>query len=186
MLGWGFLIFLLFFLKFSCPGRVWTELGTKIFFFSFSVYLIPFWLKIMLGRGFLVFWIFLRFFSEFSCPRRLWTEFDTKILFSPSRLMSYRLAKNIAEKRFYIFWIFFLFFSEFSCPERGWTELETKFFFFSFAAYLILFWQKIMPGRGYLIFVLFFWEYSFPVRVWTKFGAKIFFSLLRSISSRFG
>ena len=27
-----FSIFLLFFSKFSCPGRVWTEFGTKIFF----------------------------------------------------------------------------------------------------------------------------------------------------------
>ena len=139
----------------------------------------------MLGRDFLIFLIFLRFFSEFSCPRRLWTEFDTKILFSPSRLMSSRLAKNIAEMRFYIFWIFLLFFSKFSCPGRV-TELEPNFFFFSFTAYLILFWQKIMPGRGYLIFLLFFSEFSFPVQGWTEFGTKIFFSLFRSISSRFG
>ena len=160
MLGWGFLIFLLFFLKFSCPGRVWTELGTKIFFFSFSVYLIPFWLKIMLGRGFLVFWIFLRFFSEFSCPRRLWTEFDTKILFSPSRLMSYRLAKNIAEMRFYIFWIFLLFFSEFSCPGRV-MELEPNFFFLFFGlSHLVL--AKNNAGKRLFNFFTIFFGIFFP------------------------
>ena len=50
----------------------------EIFFFSFSVYLIPFWQKIMLERGFLIFWIFLLFFSEFSSSGRVWTEFGTK------------------------------------------------------------------------------------------------------------
>ena len=54
----------------------------KIFFLSFSVYLILFWLKIMLERGFLIFSIFLLFFSEFSSPGRVWTEFGTNFFFS--------------------------------------------------------------------------------------------------------
>ena len=51
---WIFWIFLLFFSEFSCPGRVWTDFGTKCFF-TFSAYLIPFWLKIMPERCFLIF-----------------------------------------------------------------------------------------------------------------------------------
>ena len=77
----GFLVFwislLFFFLKFSCPGRVWTEFGTKFFFFSFSASLNLFWIEIMPELTFLIFWIFLLFFSEFSCPSRVWTEFGT-------------------------------------------------------------------------------------------------------------
>ena len=53
----------------------------KIFFLYFLVHVIPFWLKIMLERDFLIFWIFLLFFSEFSCPGRVWMEFGTKIFF---------------------------------------------------------------------------------------------------------
>ena len=127
-----FLIFFLFFSKFSCPGRVWTEFRTKffflffglshpvlaktnaekrffnfliffsiffgiflpgssingirdkIFFLSFSVYLILFWLKIMLERGFSIFSNFLLFFLEFSSLGWVWTEFETKIFFSLS------------------------------------------------------------------------------------------------------
>ena len=84
----NFLIFFLFFSKFSCPGRVWTEFVTKIFFLSFSVYLIPFWLKLMPKRGFLIFLIFFLFFSEFSYSVRVWTIFGTKFFFSLSRPIS--------------------------------------------------------------------------------------------------
>ena len=59
-----FWIFLLFWLEFYYPGRVWTEFGTKIFL-SFPSYHIPFWLKIMLDRGFLIFWFFFYFFRNF-------------------------------------------------------------------------------------------------------------------------
>ena len=61
----NFLNLFAIFLEFSCPGRVWMEFGTKFFFFSFSAYLILFWLKIMPERGFLIFWIFLLFFWNF-------------------------------------------------------------------------------------------------------------------------
>ena len=96
MLERGFLIFwifLPFFLEFSCQGQVWTEFGTKFFFFSFSAYLIPIWIKIMLEWFFfLVFWIFLLFLSEFSCPSRVWTEFGSKIFYPLSRLISSRFG----------------------------------------------------------------------------------------------
>ena len=48
--------------------------------------------------------------------------------------------------------------------------------FLCFSAYLIPFWQKIMPERGFLIFLLLFSEFSSPGRVWTEFGTKFFFS----------
>ena len=136
-----FWIFLLFFSEFSSLGRVWTEIGTKIFFslfrpigvlaknnsgkrffnflifffyffrnflarveyewnsglnffLSFSAYLIPFWLKIMSERGFLIFWIFLLFFSEFSYPGRQWTEVGTKMFSSLSRPISSRFGQK--------------------------------------------------------------------------------------------
>ena len=102
------------------------------FFLPFSAYVIPFWLKIMLECGFLIFWIFLLFFSEFSCPGWVWTEFGLKIFFLSFSAYLIPVFKEIAsEWRFLIFSIFLLFFSEFSCPGRVWTEFGTKFFFFS-------------------------------------------------------
>ena len=136
-------------------------------------------------RGFLIFWIFLLFFSEFSCRGRVWTEFGTKC-FSLFLGFYHVLDKNIAGMRFLNFWIFLLFFSEFSCTDWVWTEFGTKIFFLAFSAYLIPFWLKIMPERGFLIFLIFFSEFSYPGRVITEFGTKIFFSLSWIISSCFG
>ena len=62
------------------------------FFVSFSTYLIPVSLKIILERGFLIFWILLLFFSEFSCPGRLWMKFRMKIFLSLSQPISSRLG----------------------------------------------------------------------------------------------
>ena len=39
-----------------------------LFFNFFLADLIPFWLKILLGRGFIIFWIFLLFFFEIFLP----------------------------------------------------------------------------------------------------------------------
>ena len=46
-----------------------------------------------------------------------------------------------------------------------------------FSAYLILFWLKRIPERGFSvfwIFLLFFSEFSCPIWVWTEFGTKMF------------
>ena len=114
MPGRGFIIFwnfLLFFLEFFCLGRVWRELGTKIWFLSFSAYLIPLWLRIMLGSGFLIFSLF---FSIFSCPGRVWTELGTKIwFFSFSAYLIPFWLKIISGIGFLTFWIFLLFFWNF-------------------------------------------------------------------------
>ena len=45
--------------------------------------------------------------------------------------------------------------SEFSSPSRAWTKFRANFFFPAFSAYLILFWLKIIPERGFLIFWIF-------------------------------
>ena len=74
-------LILWYFLQFSCPGRVWPKFGTKIFFSLSQPITSPFWLKIMPGRGFLIFSFFFLFFLEFSFSDRVWTEFGTKIFF---------------------------------------------------------------------------------------------------------
>ena len=62
------------------------------FFLPFSPNLIPFWLKIMLERSFLIFWIFLQFFLEFSCPGLEWTKLGTKFFLSLSQPPSTRFG----------------------------------------------------------------------------------------------
>ena len=143
-----------FFSEFSSPGRVWTEFGTKIIFFSFSAYDIPFWLKIMPKRGFLIFWIFLLFYSKFSS----WVEYErNSVLKFCSAFLDLShtvLGKNNAGKCFFSFLKCFAIFSEFSCLGRVWTEFRTKIFL-SFSPYIIPFWLKIMPEIGFLVFLIF-------------------------------
>ena len=122
----GFLSFLLFFLEFSCPGRVWTEFGTKFFFFSFTAYIIPFWLKIMLERVFLN---SLPFFSKFSCPGRLWTKFGTKIFFPFLSLYHPVLTINNARKWFFNFLNFFAIFFVIFFPGSSMNGVRDKIFF---------------------------------------------------------
>ena len=101
----------------------------KNFFLSFSAYLIPFRLKIMLERSFLIFWIFLLFFSDF-LARVEYERISGLKFFSLFHGLSHPvLAKNNTGKRFFNFINFLLFFSKFSCPCRVWTELGTKIFF---------------------------------------------------------
>ena len=105
------------------------------------------------GKRFFNFLNFLLFFSQFSFPCGVWPEFGTKIFLLFLGLFQPVLDRNNAGINFFIFLLFFL---EFSYPGRVWTEFGTKFFFFSFSAYLSLFWLKIMPERCFLIFLLFF------------------------------
>ena len=126
-------------------------------FLAFSAYLIPFWLKIMSERGFLIFWIFLLFFWEFSCSGLVWTEFGTKIFFFVFLGLSHPvLDKNNAGKRFFNFLIFVLFFFQnFLARVEYEQNSELNFFFLSFSAYLIPFWLKIIAERGFSIFWFF-------------------------------
>ena len=130
---WGFLvfsIFLLFFSEFSSPGRVWTEIGAKFFFLSFSNKLLPFWLKIIPERYFLIFLIFIfNFFRNFLALAKYERNSGLKF-FSLFLGQSHPvLPKYNTRNRFLIFSIFLLFFSEFSSPSWGWTEFQTKNFF---------------------------------------------------------
>ena len=100
---YNFLNFITTFFGIFLLGSSMNGILEQNFVFTFSTYLIPYWLKIMTGRGFTIFWIFLLFFSEFSCSGRVWTEFWSKILFSLFRLISSPFTKNNAGKRFYNF-----------------------------------------------------------------------------------
>ena len=124
------LIFLLFLLDFSSLGWVGTEFETIFFFFfTFSTYLIPFWLEITPERGFFIFWIFLLFFSQFSSLAEYERNSGLNFFFLFLSLSHPVLAKNNAGKRFLIFWFFFLLFLEFSYLDRVWTEFGTKILF---------------------------------------------------------
>ena len=134
----AFLIFLLFYSEFSCPGRVGTEFGTKIFF-SLSQPTHPVWAKNNARKRFLMFRIFLLFFSEFSCPGRVWTEFGTKFFFSLSQPISLFPSFStslipfwieiIPERGFLIFSFFFYFFRNFLARVECERNSGLKFFF---------------------------------------------------------
>ena len=123
-------IFLKFFLEVSCSGWVRIEFGTKIFFLSFSTYLIPFWLKLMPERGFLIFWfLFLFFFWYFLVRIEYERDLGLKFFLSFSAYLILFWLKIMSEMGFLIFWIFLLFFSELSCPGRVWMEFGRKIVF---------------------------------------------------------
>ena len=88
----NFLSFFAIFFGIFLPRSSMNGIRDKIFFFTFSTYLIPFWLEIMPGRGFIIFWTFLLFFSEFYCPGWVRTEFGTNIFFSLSQPISSRFG----------------------------------------------------------------------------------------------
>ena len=91
-IGKRYLNFFTIFFGIFLAGSSMNGIRKSNFFPSFSAYPIPFWLKIMLERGFLIFSIFLLFFSEFSCLGRVRTEFGSKIFFSFSRPISSRFG----------------------------------------------------------------------------------------------
>ena len=118
------------------------------------------------------------FFSEFSCRGPVSAELGPKIFFSPSHPISSLPAKNNAGKKFFNFLNFFEnFFSEFSFRGRVWKEFGAKIFVLPFSAYLIPFWLKIMPERGFLIFwifMLFFPNFLARVQYQRNSGLKYF------------
>ena len=133
----GFLIFgifLLYFSEFSCPFRVRTEFGTKIFF-SLSCQSHP---------------IF--FFCNYLGRVGYEQNSGLKFFFHFLGLSHPVLAKYNAGKRFFNFWNFFaIFFRNFLFRVEYERNLGLKFFSFS---WLISspFWQKIMPEIGFFIF----------------------------------
>ena len=62
------------------------------------------------------------------------------------------LAKNNPGKRFYNFLYFFAIFLGIFLPGSSMNGILELNFVFNFSAYLVPFWLKIMPGRGFIIF----------------------------------
>ena len=118
--------FFLFFSQFSSSGRVWTEFGTKCFF-SFSAYLILFWLQKRLERGFLIFFFY--FFHNFLARVEYEWNSGLNFFYFSAYLIPFGL-KIMPEGGFLISWIFLLFFSQFSFPSGVWTEFGTKIFLY--------------------------------------------------------
>ena len=98
-----FAIFFGIFLPGSSMNGMWEE----HFFLAISAYLIPFWVKIMLARGFLIFWIFLIFFSEFSCPALVGWNSELKFFYHFLGLSQPILDRNNAGIMFFHFLNFF-------------------------------------------------------------------------------
>ena len=121
----NFFNFLLFFSEFSSRGWVWTEIGTKFFFLSFSAYLLPFWLKVILERDFLIFWFFLLFFfCNFHALVGNEQSSGLKIFSLFLDLSHPVLAKNNARKRFFNFLNFFAIFFGIFFPRSSMNGIQ--------------------------------------------------------------
>ena len=143
----------------------------------------------MLERNFLIFWFFFIIFRNFLARVEYERNSGLNFFFLFLGLSCPVLAKNNAGKGFFNFLNFFAIFFGTFLPGSSMNGIRDKNCFFSFSAYLIPFWLKIMPEWGFWIlwiFLLFFLEFSCRGRVRTEFGTKIFFSLSQPISSRFG
>ena len=147
-----FWFFLLFFLEFSSPGRVWMKIGTNFFFFlSFSAYLLPFWLKEIPESDFLIFWIFFPiFFWNFLA--QIEYEWNSGLIFfilflglSPPVL-----AKNNAGKGFFNFFV--IFFRNFLAGVEYGRNLGLKYFLlFLGLSHPVL--AKNNAGKGFFNFL---------------------------------
>ena len=126
----GYLIFLLFFSEFSCPGREWTEFGTKFFFFVVLSLSHPVLAKNNVGKGFLkILNFFAIFFGIFLSGSNTNGIRDKNFFLSFSASFNSFWIEIIPELTFLIFWIFLPFFLEFSISVWVWTEFGTKIFF---------------------------------------------------------
>ena len=110
----GFLIFwfyFLFFSEFSCPGRVWTEFGTKISFGLSRPISYCFGYKKIPERGFLVFWFFFSIFFAIFLPGSSMNGIQDWIFsLSFSVYLIPFWLKRMPERGFSIVWIFLPFF----------------------------------------------------------------------------
>ena len=169
--------FTIFHFEFSSSGWVGTEFRSKIFFLSFSAYLIPFWLKIMPEIGFLIsfYFFFWNFLARVECEQNSGLRVFSLILG-----LSYPvLAKNNAGNGFFNFSNFFGFFSEFPCTGRVWMEFRNNFFFFFFH-FLALsqpVLDKIMSELTFFnffnFFTIFYFKFSSSGWVGTEFRSRI-------------
>ena len=159
-------------------------------FLSFSAYLIPFWLKIMPERGFLIFWFFLYFFRNYLALVEYERNPGLKFFSLFLRLYQPILANNNAGNGFFTFLNFLAFFFWNFLARVEYERNSGINFFFSFQPSPNPFCIQITPELSFLIFLnfftIFYLEFSSLGWVGTEFGSRMFFSLSRPISSRFG
>ena len=113
------------------PGSSMNGIRDYNFFLSISAYLIPFLLKIMPERGFLIFFNFIAIFFRNFLPRAEYERNSGLKFFFLFLGLSHPLfwLNIMPERSFLIFWVFLLFLSELSYPGRVWTEFGAKIFF---------------------------------------------------------
>ena len=125
------------------------------FVFTFSAYLIPYWLKIMPGRGFIIFWFFLQFFRIFLARVEYERNSVVKFCFHFFGLSHLVLAKNNAGKRFYNFLNCFTIFFGIFFPGSNERNSGVKFCFHFFGLSHPV-WAKNIAGKRFYNFLNFF------------------------------
>ena len=100
---YNFLNFFTIFFRIFFPGSSMNGILEWNFVFTFSAYLIPFWLKIMPGGCFIIFWFFLQFFRIFLTRVEYERNSVVKFCFHFFGLSHPVLARKNAGKRFYNF-----------------------------------------------------------------------------------
>jgi len=119
-------------------------------------YLIPFWLEIMSGRGFIFFWIYLLFFRNFLARVEYERNSGLKFFFLFFGLYLSVLAKNIAGKWFYNFLNFFtIFFRNFFVRVEYERNSGLKFCFHFYVRYHPFLARNIAWKRFYNFLNLF-------------------------------
>ena len=153
------MIFFLFFSEFSCPGQVWTEFGSKIFFFLSPPISSHFGEKYCRKEFFFNFLNFLAIFFGVSFHGSSMNRIQVQnFFFSFSTNLIPFWLKIMPEMVFYIFSNFLGFFSEFPCTGRVWTEFRNKFFFFLGLSQPVL--DRNNAGINFFNFLNFFTIFS--------------------------
>ena len=107
---YNFFVFFTIFFGIFWPGLSMNGIRDLNFVFFFSADLIPFWLKIWLGRGFIIFSIFYYLFRNFLARVEYERNSGLKFCFHFFGLSHPVLAKNKSGKGFYSFLNFFSYF----------------------------------------------------------------------------
>ena len=121
----GFWIFLLLFSKFSCSGRVWTDLGLNFF----SLFFGPSHLVLAKNNGGKRFFYFCYFFPDFLSRVEYERNSGLKFFSHFHNLSHPGLYKNsVGLMLFNLFLIFLIFFFGKRSPAWVGTEFGTKYF----------------------------------------------------------
>ena len=151
-----FWFFLNFFLNFL--ARIEHERNSGlVFFFSFSAYLIPFWLKIMLGRGFLIF--FASFFGILLPGSIMNGIRDKFFFFCCSRSISSRFGKKECQKRVLKFFEFFCYFFRNFLPRAEYERNSGQKVFPCFLSLSHHVLAKNNGGKSFFNFLIFFFYF---------------------------